>query len=286
MADELYWTAPNPTYPPTDLYDQSSSWYDVTTRAAATTAPTGSSTVVVGKGLHVLPGGFDLGDSSASLFVAMAGANVKLASPAPVPASPAWHFNTIDIQAGACVAGAVIFANDVNVGQGATFSPQEGGDHTGDPDAVIGALHNDGGDFVGSDGLTVGLVAADHPVFVQNWGGDPDTFEPGTFGFEPGESVIPVTNGLDINLGTIAQGTSLEPINVALANLTTNEFLFAGGTGFSTTLLPIIAPLVPGSTEQAAILDPDTATLGFHTEHIIMSGAAGTQTLTVTDHII
>jgi len=286
MSDILYWIAPNPTYPPTDLYDLASSWYDVTTHARSTEAPTAAATVEVGAGLHVLPGGFAAGDSSADVFVALADANVVLASPAPVPASVAWHFNTIDIRAGAAVSGAVIFANDVNLGAGATFSPQQGGDHTGDPDAVIGALHNDGGDFVGSEGLTVGMVAADHPVFVQNWGGVPGNGAPGTFGFEPGESVIPIGNGLRIDLGNIVQGTSLDPINIALANVTMGELLSAGGTGFSATLLPITAPLIPGSTEQAAILDPDTSTLGSHTFHVTMTGADGTQSLIVTDHVV
>jgi hypothetical protein len=241
---------------------------------------------VFGMGLHMVPGGYAARDSSANMLIAAAGATVELASPAPVPASVNWHFGTIDVKAGATVAGAVIFASRVNLGAGATFSPQQGGDHSTAPDAVIGALYNHGGDLVGADGLTIGLVSSDHPEFVQNWGGVTGFGATGNFGFVPTESVVPVANGLNINLGDIAQGTSLDPINIALANVTLAESLYALGSGYTTALLPITAPAHASATEQAAVVLPDTASLGTYTERIVMSGGFAPQTLTITDHIV
>lgn len=264
-----------------------SSWFDVTTDAPSTVAPDSNTLVAFGAGLHIVPGGFNPGDSTAQELVALSGATVDLASIAPVPANPVWNLGTIVVQSGATVTGSVIFAQQVDLAKGGTFAPQQGGDHSGAPDPVIGALHNNGGDLVGCEGLTIGLTSSTHAQFVQNWGGLPGDGVSGTFGFEAGESVTPTANGLVVNLGNIAQGASLDPINIALTDVTGNDYLtVTGGGGFATTLLPITTPDTPGSTEQAGVFTPDTSTLGTHTEHVTMSGVDGLQTLTLIDHII
>lgn len=286
MATKLHWIGVNSTVR-MDTYDIAGNWYDLTTHTMSTSPPTIADTIEIGRGLHYLSGGYGVGNSSASTLIALPGANIQFVSPASVPDSVHWNFGTINIKGGAIVAGSVITASQVYMAPGSTFSPQEGGDHTGNPGSAIGALYNNGGDFVGSDMLTLGINSTTHAEFVQNWGGVPGYGMPGPFGFEAGESVIPVADGLHILLGDIVQGTKLDAINIALANITSgHDTLTGGGSGFFTTLLPISMPVAPNTTVQAALVTPDTSSLGYHTDRITMSGSDGVQVLTITDHII
>jgi hypothetical protein len=308
-TDLLYWIGvnlqPGVNGDVADNFNKPTSWFDVTTGTLSSIAPTAGNTLVFGAGEHDVfagenpaEGGFTAG---ARQMVALSGANVLLSSTTGF-APQSYTFNSVVELPGATVSTfGSLSANEVVLERGATLQQHQFGndDNPSAKPSNISELINHGGNFVGSEGeanITLGAVASYHPEFVQNYGGGgvgpfPSTVPnpaptTDTGGFAPGESVIPFSNGLYINLGTITHGSHLDPVNIALLNGLANETATATGNGFTADLVPIPTPTSEDEQVQVGTFAPDTSKLGVHTEHVTLTGAHDTQTLLLTDKVV
>jgi hypothetical protein len=308
-TDLLYWIGvnlrPGDNGDVADNFNKPTSWFDVTTGTLSSIAPTAGNTLVFGAGEHDVfagenpaGGGFTAG---AREMVVLPGANVLLSSTTGF-APQTYTFNqVVELQGATVSIFGSLSANEVVLERGATLEQHQFGndDNPSEKPSNITELINLDGSFVGSEdqaNITLGAVASNHPEFVQNYGGGlvgpfPSTVPnpaptTATSGFAPGESVIPFTNGLYVNLGIITQGSHLDPVNIALLNGLANETATASGKGFTADLVPIPTPTSEHEQVQVGTFAPDTSKLGVHTEYVTLTGAHATQTLVLTDKVV
>jgi hypothetical protein len=308
-ADILYYVAPNPVTSATTsesqwLFSQPDSWFDLTKGHPSTVAPARDNTVLFPTGYHLVPGF----DGTAGKAVLQNGAKVDFIFNGGVPVASEYSFRTLVLQSSSKLAVGGLASNEVVIGKGATLNlngASEGPDPTF---SNIGTLINHGGTLsLGQyPGVTLGEVAIsrgslalhEHPEFIQI--SSPYTTPSTLGGISSGESVIPITNGLIIDLGNVAKGTHLDPLNIASFDPSTNGTTFTVhianivGSGFTPDLLPL-SP-TPTGEQQIASFAVDTMTKGTHTMTVAMTdtyttaaGAHGVglmQTLVLTDHIV
>jgi hypothetical protein len=304
MSGQTYlWTGGTDTF-----FSAPSNWYDVSTGAVASTTPGPNDTIIFPKGDFTIFSGLGGGTITVGNAILQPGANVDLdqfsAAPLPVPATPSYSFGSLTLEQNSTLDLGGVRADTVVLAQGATLNLT---DTSGpDPNGVtIRELINQGGTInAGISPLAIlgETVNTAQPEFVQVGSGFSVGFPGGTSGYYdiiPSESVIPFSNGLEIDFGNLAQGANLPLIDIGAVDpgaFSINAHIEAMyGSGFNIQALS-------GSTEfgsgiallaTAAI---DTSKPGTHTEVVMTGGSTFTtsggqtntgapQFLVLTDHV-
>ena len=281
-----------------------SNWYDVNTGAVSSATPGPDDTIIFPKGDFDIFSGGVVNEGTIGEAVLLPGADVEMdrfgASPPPVPATPEYSFGSLILGQNSTLDLGGVRANTVILGRGATLNLD---DTSGpDPNGVnISELINQGGTInagVTPIAILGETVSTTQPEFVQVGSGIPGF---GGTGEEsniiPSESVIPFTNGLKIDLGNLAQGASVSPIDIGAADpgaasISAHiETMF--GSGFSVQEL---SGTGSGFAAPVAAIAADTSKLGAHTEVLVTDSTfttSGGQTnegtpqfLVVTDRVV
>ena len=304
----LVWTAANPPPPNPGNANQFANfttpgnWLDLATGKPAAQEPGIGNTLVFNAGTHIVTG---YSGPVVSEVLVRTGANVSMQFQfPPVPVASSYTFNTLLLQSNSALSVGALQSDAVILQAGATLTlngPNQG------PDPMmsnITELINQGGTLAlgtapnGPANIRLGfapITAADlamgeHPVFGQFSNAEAYGVGLGIGGILASESVIPFTNGLKIDLGTIAHGSSLQPLNIAGESLDGTVFtdLVAGttGSGFKISL----------PAQGAGTVSVDTSSVGTHTmtvqldsSYTTASGATAAgvpQFLVLTDHIV
>jgi hypothetical protein len=278
-----------------------SNWLDTATHKVAITAPTANTDLVFRPGNYtVTPDNADgsVGFSAGKLLL-LAGAHLTMNTTINGTAEAPGVFSFQKVvemhNSSLTVSGAALWDQKTLLLQGATLD----GSHAQiDAHALgifpmeLGSLHNVGGTVL-IQGAVGNVPQADlnvghpGPGFVQ------------TGGFIQGESALPGASVLRIDLGSVAHGSALAPLQFGADN-PANAAGFAGltirehGNGFITSLFPSIAaaqavsnvPSVGGFVAIGSI-DVDTSTLGSHRELVnLVSGGKTVETLVITDRVV
>jgi hypothetical protein len=306
MSGQTYlWTGGTDTF-----FRVPSNWFDVSTGAVSSTVPGQNDTIIFPKGDFTIFSGLSGGTITVGNAILQPGANVDLdqfsASPLPVPATPSYSFGSLTLGQNSTLDLGGVQANTVVLAQGATLNLTD----TSGPDpnpVIINELINQGGTInagISPIAILGETVNTAQPEFVQVGSGLGFLGFPAPAGTSeyyniiPSESVIPFSNGLEINFGNLAQGANLPVIDIGAVDpgaLSINAHIEAMyGSGFSIQALSgsnggefVIAPVA-----TAAI---DTSKPGTHTEVVVMGGTfttSGGQTstgapqfLVLTDHV-